>query len=65
VPLTPIEAVPANEDRPPADDTVFEIEMFTVDAEPFEFPAASLKDPAAIVTTPVPPEVRDAVNVTE
>lgn len=37
---------------------------FPVDAEEFEFPAVSVNDPDATVTTPVPPEVRYGVYVT-
>jgi hypothetical protein len=50
--------------RPPVEDAVLVMVTFPVDAEEFEFPAVSVNDPDATVTTPVPPEVRYGVYVT-
>jgi hypothetical protein len=56
VPLI-VSGFPENELRPPEDVKVFEIVILPDDAEALVFPAASLKDPAATVTVPVPLEV--------
>jgi len=51
--------------RPPVDDEVFVMVTLPVAAVAFEFPAASVNEPDPIVTTPVPPDVRYGVYVTE
>lgn len=50
--------------RPPDDVSVFVMATLPDEAEELVFPAASLNDPAATVTVPVPATVRAGVNVT-
>ena len=65
VPFAPIDPFPVNVVRPPDDVSVFVIVTFPEEADALLFPAASLNDPDAIVTTPVPPTVEFGVKTTE
>lgn len=62
--FVPIVPFPVNVVRPPDDVSVFVIVTLPDDVDALVFPAASLKDPAATVTVPVPPTVPDGVYVT-
>ena len=61
VPLAPIVPLPVNEVRPPVEAEVLVMVMFPVEAEELELPAVSVNEPAATVTTPVPPDERYGV----
>jgi hypothetical protein len=65
VPFAPIVPLPVKVVRPPDDVSVFVIVTFPEADDALVFPAASLNDPDATVTTPVPPTVELGVNVTE
>jgi hypothetical protein len=64
LPLTPIVPLPVKLVRPPEDVNVLVMVTFPDDADALVFPAASLNDPAATVTVPVPATVSAGVNVT-
>ena len=49
--------------RPPGEDVVLVTVMLRVNADVLTFELASVNDPEVTVTTAVPPEDRDAVNV--
>jgi hypothetical protein len=55
------ELLPVNDVRPPVDADVFVTATLTDCADALRFPYGSLNDPAATVTTPVPPDARAAV----
>lgn len=65
VPFAPIVPLPVNVVRPPDEVIVFVIVIFPEADDALVFPAASLNDPDATVTTPVPPTVELGVYVTE
>lgn len=62
--FAPMVPFPVNVVRPPDDVSVFVIVTLPDDVDALVFPAASLNDPAATVTVPVPATVRAGVNVT-
>lgn len=64
VPFAPIVPLPVNDVRPPVDADVLVMVMFPVEAEELELPAASVNDPDATVTTPVPPDERYGLYAT-
>ena len=57
--------LPVKDVRPPVDEIVLDTVTLTVDEAAFTFPTESVNDPAETVITPVPPEDKDVVYVTE
>ena len=65
VPFVPIEPLPVNVVRPPDEVSVFVIVTFPDEVDALVFPAVSVNEPDATVTTPVPPTVEFGVKTTE